>query len=63
MATAIDKETIRKVLLEYTITEPEYVSLLLEDIKTQIAEINRKKLEAIVDEDFKEYDSVFKALA
>ena len=63
MATTIDKETIRKVLLEYTFTEPEYVALLLEDIKAQIAEINRKKLEAIVDEDFKEYDSVFKALA
>jgi ribosomal protein L20 len=63
MGSILDKDLIRKALIEYTVSDPEYISSLLEDIKQQIAEINRKKLENIVNEDFTEYDSVFKALA
>jgi hypothetical protein len=63
MTTLLDKETIRKALIEYTISDPVYISSLLEDIKNQISEINHKKLENIVNEDFIENESVFKALA
>lgn len=59
----IEKQAIRNAISEFSKTDPEFLAILLEDIKIQMAENRRKQIENVINEDFVEYESVFKALA
>ena len=65
MTTVLDKNVVKQALRELIQEEPELFEKMLiktageEDLKIA----NRSKLEAIVKEDFEEYEEVFKALA
>ncbi|SFF09542.1 hypothetical protein [Spirosoma endophyticum] len=59
----IDKEQLSKSLKELVITEPDFVKALLLDIANDLKRIKRQRLEQIVNEDFAEYEAVFRALA
>ncbi|CAN5394713.1 hypothetical protein BH09BAC4_BH09BAC4_16160 [soil metagenome] len=59
----IDKEQLSKSLKELVITEPDFVKALLLDIANDLKQIKRQRLEQIVNEDFAEYEAVFRALA
>lgn len=61
--TALEKETLKKSLLQLAHEEPDFVRELLLEVKEDLKKARRKRLEDIVEEDFKEYDEVFKALA
>jgi hypothetical protein len=63
MTAVLDKTLIEKTLKELVIQEPDYVSDLLRQIGEELKVAKRKRLEEIVNEDFKEYGEVFKALA
>lgn len=60
--TALEKETLKKSLLQLAHEEPDFVRELLLEVKEDLKKARRKRLEDIVEEDFKEYDEVFKAL-
>ncbi|HEV7349412.1 hypothetical protein [Telluribacter sp.] len=61
--TALEKETLKKSLLQLAHEEPDFVRELLLEVKEDLKKARRKRLEEIVEEDFREYDEVFKALA
>ncbi len=63
MTTTLDKSMIERTLRELAIQEPDYVSNLFKQIEEELKIAKKKKLEAIVKEDFEEYGEVFKALA
>ncbi|WP_247237481.1 hypothetical protein [Telluribacter sp. SYSU D00476] len=61
--TAMEKETLKKSLLHLAQEEPDFLRELLLEVKEDLKKARRKRLEEIVEEDFREYDEVFKALA
>ena len=66
MTAQIDEKTFKKVLYELMIEQPDYFKNLLRQIveeKTDHKTERRKRLEKIIQEDFAEYEDVFKALA
>jgi len=63
MTAIIDKVLLRQSLKELMILEPEFVSELIQELEQDIKKTKRQRLEQIVNEDFKEYEDVFKALA
>jgi hypothetical protein len=63
MTAIIDKELLRKSLIDLAETEPDFVKELFLEINTDLQKSKRKRLEEIVNEDFNEYADVFKALA
>jgi hypothetical protein len=63
MTTLLDKETVKEVLRELMQSEPEFFYELFLGIDIDLKKLKQQRLEAIVKEDFKEYESVFKALA
>lgn len=63
MATALDKEQIRKSLKELAISEPDFVKNLLLDIANELKRAKLQRLAEIINEDFDEYEAVFRALA
>lgn len=63
MSNYIDKELLRKSLKDLVVIEPEFVSALLSEIDNDLKNRHKQRLSEIVDEDFKEYGDVFKALA
>lgn len=63
MTAIIDKVLLRQSLKELTILEPEFVSALIQELEQDIKKTKRQRLEQIINEDFKEYEDVFKALA
>jgi hypothetical protein len=63
MTTLLDKETVKEVLRELMQSEPEFFYELFPGIDIDLKKLKQQRLEAIVKEDFKEYESVFKALA
>ncbi len=62
MTAVIDKEMLKKALRELFVEEPNYVGELITELNTE-QKSKKQRLSEIVKEDFKEYDSVFKALA
>jgi hypothetical protein len=63
MTAIIDKQLLRKSLIDLAETEPDFVRELISEIDTDLKKSKRQRLEEIVNEDFKEYEDVFKALA
>jgi hypothetical protein len=63
MTAVIDKQLLRKSLIDLVETEPEFIRELMSEIDSDLKKTKRQRLEEIVSEDFKEYGEVFKALA
>ncbi len=70
MTAQIDEKTFKKVLYELMVEQPDYFKNLLRQIINEKKEAlsdekteRRKRLEKIIDENFAEYDDVFRALA
>ena len=63
MDATIDKEQLTKSLKQLAISEPDFVKTLLREITEELKHAKRQRLEQIINEDFAEYEAVFKALA
>jgi len=63
MTATIDKQLLRKSLIDLAATEPDFVRELISEIDLDLKKTKRQRLEDIINEDFKEYGDVFKALA
>ena len=63
MDSTIDKEQIRNALKTLVVQEPDFVAQLMSDINDALQQTKRKRLEQIVNEDFTEYEAVFRKLA
>ncbi len=63
MTAIIDKQLLRKSLFDLAKKEPDFVRELISEIDTDLKKSKRQRLEEIINEDFKEYGDVFKALA
>jgi hypothetical protein len=60
MTAIIDKNMLKQALRELIHEEPDFFKQLLAEI---YSDLKKEHLEKIVNEDFKEYGDVFKALA
>lgn len=56
----IEKAALKEALKELIVEEPSFVEDLLEELAT---DLKKRRLEEIINEDFREYDDVFKKLA
>lgn len=63
MTAILDKELIRKSLIDLALTEPEFVSALIAEVDANLKKTKKQRLAEIIKEDFEEYGEVFKALA
>lgn len=63
MEATLDKEQISKSLKQLAVSEPDFVKGLLLEIANELKQMKRQRLEQIVNEDFAEYEAVFRALA
>ncbi|WP_305952971.1 hypothetical protein [Emticicia oligotrophica] len=63
MTAILDKELIRKSLIDLTLTEPEFVSALIAEVDANLKKTKKQRLAENIKEDFEEYGEVFKALA
>jgi hypothetical protein len=63
MAAVLDKEFIRKSLIDLAMVEPEFVSALILEVDANLNKSKKQRLTEIIKEDFEEYGEVFKALA
>ena len=63
MTTVLDRETLKKDLINLAKDEPNYVRELISEIEVDLKKSKRQQLDEIINQDFKEYGDVFKALA
>ena len=63
MTTVLDKEILKKSLIDLAKTEPDFVQELVSEINEDLKKSKKQRLESIINEDFKEYEDVFRALA
>ena len=63
MTQVIDKEALKLALRELIRDEPTFIKNLISEAENSNKSEKRLRLERIVEEDFTEYDEVFKALA
>lgn len=63
MTAVLDKELIRKSLIDLAMVEPEFVSALISEVDANLKKSKKQRLKEIIKEDFEEYGEVFKALA
>lgn len=63
MTAVLDKEFIRKSLIDLAMVEPEFVSALILEVDANLKKSKKQRLTEIIKEDFEEYGEVFKALA
>jgi hypothetical protein len=63
MTTVLDRETLKKNLMNLAKDEPDYVRELISEIEMDWKKSKKQHLEEIVNEDFKEYGDVFRKLA
>lgn len=63
MSAVLDKELIRKSLIDLAMVEPEFVSALILEVDANLKKSKKQRLTEIIKEDFEEYGEVFKALA
>jgi hypothetical protein len=63
MTTVLDRETLKKNLINLAKDEPDYVRELISEIEMDWKKSKKQHLEEIVNEDFKEYGDVFRKLA
>ena len=63
MTTVADREKIRKSLKNLVTEEPDFINELVSELSQDLKKSKQNRLEQIVNEDFEEYQEVFKALA
>lgn len=63
MTAVLDKELIRKSLIDLAMVEPEFVSALILEVDAKLKKSKKQRLTEIIKEDFEAYSEVFKALA
>lgn len=63
MTSIIDKELLRKSLIDLTETEPDFVRKLMIEVDADLKKQRIKRVEEIISESFTQYDDVYKALA
>jgi hypothetical protein len=63
MKAILDKELIRKSLIDLAMVEPEFVSALIFEVDANLKKSKKQRLTEIIKEDFEEYGEVFNALA
>lgn len=63
MTAIIDKELLRKSLIDLTEIEPDFVRELMIEVDADLKKQRRKRVEEIISESFTKYADVYKALA
>ena len=64
MTTVAEREELRKRLIELAESEPDFVNSLLKDVSKEIKRRKRDmEFDKLLEENFKEYEAVFRALA
>ena len=61
--TASDRASIKEAILELVTQDPEFMEEFINKIQLQINKSKSNRIEPIVNEDFKNYECVYKALA
>lgn len=63
MEATVNKELIRKLVKEMAVSEPAFINELINEVASLLKETKQQQLERIVNEDFAEYEAVFRKLA
>ncbi|MCF8326582.1 MAG: hypothetical protein K9I84_16620 [Leadbetterella sp.] len=64
MTTIAEREELKKRLIELVESEPDFVNSLLSDVMKEIKRRKRDlEFDKLLEENFKEYEAVFRALA
>jgi hypothetical protein len=64
MTTIAEREELKKRLIELVESEPDFVNSLLNDVMKEIKRRKRDlEFDKLLEENFKEYEPVFRALA
>ena len=64
MTTIAEREELKKGLIELVESEPDFVNSLLSDVMKEIKRRKRDlEFDKLLEENFKEYEAVFRALA
>jgi len=64
MTTLAEREELKKRLIELAESEPDFVNSLLKDVMKEIKRRKRDmEFDKLLEENFKEYEAVFRALA
>ncbi len=63
MTAIIDKELLRKSLIDLTETEPDFVRELMIEVDADLKKQRKIRIEEIISESFTKYADVYKALA
>jgi len=64
MTTIAEREELKKRLIELFESEPDFVNSLLNDVMKEIKRRKRDlEFDKLLEENFKEYEAVFRALA
>jgi hypothetical protein len=64
MTTVAEREELKKRLIELVESEPDFVNTLIIDVRNELKRRKKKMdFDQLLEENFKEYDAVFRALA
>jgi hypothetical protein len=63
MSAPLDKDQISQSLKELAVNDPDFVRNLILEVANSLKQNKRQRLEQIVNEDFAEYEAIFRALA
>ncbi len=64
MTTVAEREELKKRLIELAESDPEFVNTLIIDVRNELKRRKKKMdFDQLLEENFKEYDAVFRALA
>ena len=63
MTAIIDKELLRKSLIDLTETEPDFVRELMIEVDADLKKQRKHRVKEIISESFTKYADVYKALA
>ena len=63
MTAIIDKELLRKSLIDLTETEPDFVRELMIEVDADLKKQRKQRVKEIISESFTKYADVYKALA
>ena len=64
MTTVAEREELKKRLIELAESEPDFVNTLIVDVRNELKRRKKKMdFDQLLEENFKKYDAVFRALA
>lgn len=64
MTTVAEREELKKRLIELAESDPDFVNTLIIDVRNELKRRKKKMdFDQLLEENFKEYDAVFRALA